>query len=222
MKTLKLKANETCLAFVFRKLVSVVPFFVISQSALFSCSDSAPPASQGAVSFMFGVATGSVRGCRLRTFTKNLGSVDATTKTPLVDGDGGASVKCRISPSGNGFQVNASLTTGINQFSLSGQVTATGTSSVLANVTTDDTLTSYSSGFPDAVSSTSDAQKPCELSFSAATTGTTGSAAKESLGISAGRLWAKFACADLRDAQDTVGAICAITQGYLFFDNCDN
>jgi|GEM_PF-6747830 len=175
-----------------------------------ACGSPAPPFPQGAVSFS--VSPPSGKSCNRGGFSKSLGMINETEVASLVDRQNGASIRCKISPlvNGSGFRLDASIKLGDDQLSITGDIASLGTSRVQVSVTTQETKSTLTSGTPSATGGA----EPCMVSIP--------DSPSETLGVSAGKIWASLTCTDLRDYRDTSESVCGISDSYIFFDNCEN
>ncbi|MCU0659029.1 MAG: hypothetical protein MUF64_28375 [Polyangiaceae bacterium] len=177
------------------------------------CDDPVPPSAQAAVKYRL---DNQPQGpsCTATTPDETFGAIntsDLTSSTPLVDGDGGVRVVCKITPSGAGFTVSASVKQGPNNFGLRGQVTPGQASPVSVSIAADSIKAGY----------TSNPENPCQLRVDGDS--------PAGLGISPGKMRAILSCPDMILGGATTDAPrCAIAGvvasepgGYVFFDNCD-
>ena len=171
-----------------------------------SCSDPVPPPSQGGAYVEINAAPAGVtpagRKCSIQGHSAQIGNPPPSGSSPgkrVVDGEGGASVSCRVSKSGGGYKFNGTAQHNKVTFYVNGEVTSgAGT----AKVTTYDPTSLATLGNPS--------DTPCEVTVT------------EPLQVASGRIWAAFKCPAFVDISQPDGPLfCEAEAGWFVFENCD-
>jgi hypothetical protein len=166
------------------------------------CSDPVPPPSQGGVSITISPAspqppeTSCQRTTGHSALIGNPAPNQSARGTPVVDGEGGAEVSCRVSGAGR-FSVSGKVKANAVTFNLrGGQMSAekdgTGTGSVASFDVKGLTL-----GAPTST--------PCTLT---------------TIEVKAGAAWGRFECNAYIDSQSPTSAHCRAT-GVFLLENCE-
>jgi hypothetical protein len=166
------------------------------------CSDPVPPPSQGGVSINIGPASPQPDGTSCQRTTGHnalIGNPPPTQSAkggPVVDGEGGAEVSCRVSGAGR-FSVSGKVKAGSVTFSLRGgelsaEKDGTGTGSVASFDTKGLNLSAPTT-------------TPCTLT---------------TVQVKAGAAWGRFECNAYVDSQSPTNAHCRST-GVFLLENCD-
>ncbi len=172
------------------------------------CDDPVPPSAQGAVKYS--IADSKNKTCSFKVSSTGVGVVDATSHTPVIDGENDALVSCRVTQSGNTYSVTATIKQNGDSFSVSGDITPGQASTLTVQVYPSVSKNIYSS----------DPNTPCTASVDPT---------NSSLGVGPGRIWASFSCPLLLQQGSMDAPSCAIAQqnsttspgGYFVFENCD-
>ena len=183
--------------------LGITPILGLTPLLGFGCSDPVPATPKGAWSISF-ESPGAT--CPVNGHNAVMGDVtDRTKKSVLVDGEGGASVDCRVSGSGS-FTVSASasdveksvgMTLVINSISPGATVDEPATGGI--------SFSSPTTGGEPAVSAN---DMPCIFYF----------VPDSGEGVAEGKIWVAFQC-DKMILDQSDG--CRIKQGYAIFENCE-
>jgi hypothetical protein len=181
--------------------LSAVGFVAISASG---CNDPVAPTGQGAVQVIVGpVAQADIgqgeKNCNTTNLPIKLGVVDVANRASVADGTDGVSVACRVTPSGAGFNVSASISRGDEAFSVDGYV-ETGMVTK-GDVTISNNTTIYGGSVK------------CDIAIDRPTE-------DAQLAVGPGRVWARVSCAKLSVNGESPPPVCKAT-GVFVFENCN-
>ncbi|HEX9297074.1 MAG TPA: hypothetical protein VF881_14625 [Polyangiaceae bacterium] len=187
---------------------------------LVACSDSAPPAPQGAISVHL---QGSLSGgtCSPGAHWVNApfnkaGTplVDATTvQARAVDGENQMAVNCSVKPSGDKFSVNGEIT------SPAVDANNNPVDPTIIHVTT--TIGAGETAAKGSIS-LSDERTGTFYSSSECTVSVVGTIMPNQLAVEAGKIWARITCLNVIDpSNNDPGTRCEIDSGYFVLENCD-
>jgi len=168
--------------------------------ALLGCGDPVPPPAEAAATVSIGAPISADPGsaCTVPPHVTIFGTPpDATSAgDTLVDGDGGADVRCTVTEDGT-YSFSGSVKQGVQSFGVNGQVTAGGTGTGLANMF--DSVMAISLQAPPEV--------PCTFYVN-----------QGSLAVESGAIWAGFSCPKFANPGQT-GIWCQAS-GYFVFKSC--
>jgi hypothetical protein len=192
-----------------RRCLALLGTALVLSVTAYGCSDPVPPAAQGALSYTFTFSQG--KSCSVGAFQQAIGRVDGTTQSPISDGSGGVAVFCSVKQSGDGYRVDAKISQGGENFTLSAAFDATGKAQGTISLYSKFTEATYQ----PAVGTT------CEMSVAPDDT-------HKGLSISPGHVWGTFTCNEIVDLRNTEST-CAVRSssdgepgGFFIFDNCEN
>jgi hypothetical protein len=187
---------------------------------LLACSDSAPPAAQGAISVHL---QGSLSGgaCSAsphwvnapfnKTGTPVVDGANATTKA--IDGENQMAVSCSVRPTGDKFAVNGEITSpAVDQNNNPVDPT-------IIHVTT--TIGAGESMAKGSIS-LSDEKTGTFYSSSDCTVSVVSVMMTDRLAVEAGKIWARMTCVNVVDVNNPdPNTRCEIDSGYFVLENCD-
>lgn len=193
-------------------LASLVTLVVLGAASA-GCSDSVPPAPQGAARYNF-TSPRSGGNCNKPLDTNaGLGAVTGVSFDPKTNEEDNITVSCRVKQNENGsFTFSASIANKETSFSIAGTVSSGEDGTAKVQSYTEATLAKF----------TSTQEMPCTVSVTPTSTAT-------GLGIAPGKIWGSFSCERLVPTENSnSGTTCAIVNsnpaqpgGYFVFQNCD-
>lgn len=177
----------------------------VSLIAAAGCNDPVPPSAQGAVQVLVGPVPGGEvdpkENCTIAPTLLKLGEVTGSARTSVTDGSDGYNVQCTVSPNGGGFRINAQISKGQDQFSVSGFVQAGETTQGDVSINL------------DAASTQLGGTEKCDIAIVA-------SADTPQLGVGEGRVWAQITCGRLTPLGFSSPHYCQ-AKGVFVFENCN-
>ena len=185
----------------------VVGAAALTAFSVAGCSDAVAPPSQAGVYVEINSApladTPPGRKCTILGYSAQIGNPPPSKSSPgkrVVDGEGGASVTCKVSKSGDVFKFQGKTTHKKVSFFASGEVTKGGAGT--ARVTEYDPESLRTMGNPT--------DTPCVVSVA------------DPFEVANGRIYAEFHCPAFVDiSQPDAELFCEAEVGWFVFENCD-
>lgn len=180
--------------------ISVMTFL---GGAVIGCDDPVAPIGQGAVQLFVGpVPQAELKEgelpCPFPQRTFKIGSVDATNRASISDGNDGVSVGCVVRASGSGFTISGNIAKGSDSFGVSGYVETGKETEGEGTLNIDPNLLGGNTKCTLAVDRTIEGSQ---------------------LAIGPGRVWARINCTRLEAVGIQPTRVCR-AEGYLVFENC--